>query len=270
MQQLEKFLFTLQGLVAPIATPVGNAVKNVATTVSKQVSGIVGFFFTSLKGMFETVVGFVAFFFQQLDDTLVTPIFMTACSGVTMASNGVLYGYNVTTNFAHSTIAKVNDNVVLPVTNTIGNKLIKPIYLRVASVAQCSTKFAIQTGAMIDNHLSLVALMQGVIEKSKKVDQCMTSGLVTKKVVLPAIEKVKNLDEKLICGMGQDFVFHTIDEFQAAKGGSSNSSKHEKVPAKAPTTNGRVVPANNTMGEIAPNTLLTSAGAPVFERKAEF
>lgn len=44
------------------------------------------------------------------------------------------------------------------------------------NVAKGTTSKAISVGAWVDSKLSLVAMMMAVVEKSKKVDECVTKG----------------------------------------------------------------------------------------------
>lgn len=222
MRQMEAFLFVLKDIVTPQ----------------------IAFVYSGMKGSFETVLGFAALYFGKLDDSLVTPIVMATY-------NGVVTTYTVTTNFAHRQVQWVNDAIVLPVTNAVQDRIVMPIYKRVTGVAQCTTSIAIQAGAMIDNRLSLVSLMMAVVDKTKKIDECVTSGAITNKVVMPTINKVKSLDQSLTSGLGQDLIKGAVDEFQAAKG-------------EAPQL-------KEALGQLvtmtSPPTLLTSADASVYKKK---
>jgi hypothetical protein len=188
-----------------------------------------------LKNAFEKVVAFVACTFEKLDDSLVTPVVLTTWHGVQKT-------YTVTTDFTNARIAWVKNSLVLPVKNVVGSYVVVPIYKKVTGVAQCTTSIAIQAGAFIDNRLSLVGCMASLVEKSKAVDQCVTSGRITNKVVLPALEGAKTLDKKITNGSVEEFVNKSIDEFQVAKGNRPSST--------------------GTRGMAQGN--VTSAGAPVY------
>jgi hypothetical protein len=180
-------------------------------TLADYVSPPMESVYSSIKMAFEKIVSFVAVTFDKLDDSLVTPI-------VTTTFNGIKKTYTITTDFALAKINWVKNTLVLPVTNTVTDYMVVPIYKKVTGTAQYATSLTLKTGAFIDKRLSLVGMMMALVEKSKQVDQCVTSGAITNKVVLPAIDSGKALDKYVTNGAVEDFISKSVDEFQGYKG----------------------------------------------------
>ncbi|CAD7929665.1 unnamed protein product [Amoebophrya sp. A120] len=189
-----------------------------------------------LIGVCMTLTTFCYTVFGKIDDSLVTPIVMAG------TNTGVCL-YTTAKDITYTQYAMVKDGLVMPVVSTVNAAVVSPAYSAASCVAKGATSKAINVSAWVDSKLSLVSMMAAVVEKSKKLDECVTSGAIEKKLVRPALATATSLDSKYLGGSTQDLISSTVVQFQEAKG----------VP---------VVPAVT----VKPVANKTAAGAPTISR----
>eukprot|EP00392_Amoebophrya_sp_AT5.2_P001392 g1394.t1 len=191
-----------------------------------------------------SLTNFVYSTFGKIDDSLVTPLYMSV-ETTTLCMYGTAKAA-VTTQYS-----LVKNGLVVPAVNVVGNTVVYPVWNTASYVAKGATSKAINVGAYVDSKLSLVAMMLAVVEKTKKLDECVTKGAIEKKLVRPAWETATSLDSKFLGGSTQDLITSTVTQFQEAKGTPATTSatpKPVRTAAPAPVAAGL-------------NT--TSSGAPV-------
>eukprot|EP00392_Amoebophrya_sp_AT5.2_P010883 g10950.t1 len=178
------------------------SLESLLSVFSPYVTAPVVFVKDQLVAACVALTSFVYVTFEKIDDTLVTPVYMAG-------ANTTACLYSTAKSTATAQYSLVKNGIVLPTTNLVSKTVVMPCY----NVAKGTTSKAISVGAWVDSKLSLVAMMMAVVEKSKKVDECVTKGKIESKLVRPAFELGTSLDDKFLNGTAQTIVTSTITQF---------------------------------------------------------